>query len=274
MHRRLEQFVDRFPWLDVPIAVSRRTTDLNGSYAASAITLVAFLSLFPLLLVTVSIVGFVSGANHQFADDLIRHLGLTGHAAVQVRQIIDTAHASRGAASVFGFLGLLWSGLALAGAFRYIVNLPWQVTIEGFRARLLGIPWLAGSAVVLGGSLALSAVVNWLPGWAWPVAILVGLAVDTALFAWTFWFLGVPKVGLRPWLPGACAAAVGFGLLKLAGAIVVPRLIANSSALYGSIGVVFATLVWLLLFGRLLVYASVLNAVLMERAGVETGIDG
>jgi uncharacterized BrkB/YihY/UPF0761 family membrane protein len=49
------------------------------------------------------------------------------------------------------------------------------------------------------------------------------------------------------------------------GAIVVPRSVASSSALYGSLGVVFAILAWLYFFGRLLVYASTLNVVLYER---------
>ena len=39
---------------------------------------------------------------------------------------------------------------------------------------------------------------------------------------------------------------------------------ASSSALYGSLGVVFAVLAWLVFFGRLIVYASVLNVVRWE----------
>jgi membrane protein len=58
---------------------------------------------------------------------------------------------------------------------------------------------------------------------------------------------------------------VGFGLLTIVGAFAIPRVIASASALYGSIGVVFAVLAWLFVFGRLIVYASVLNVVLYER---------
>lgn len=46
----------------------------------------------------------------------------------------------------------------------------------------------------------------------------------------------------------------------------VPRLVARSSGLYGSLGIVFAILAWLALFARLVVYASTLNAVLYESA--------
>ena len=40
---------------------------------------------------------------------------------------------------------------------------------------------------------------------------------------------------------------------------------ASASALYGSLGVLFAILAWLLFFGRLLVYANTLNVVLWEQ---------
>ena len=38
----------------------------------------------------------------------------------------------------------------------------------------------------------------------------------------------------------------------------------SASALYGTLGVVFATLAWLLFFGRLVVYSAVLNVVRWE----------
>ena len=53
------------------------------------------------------------------------------------------------------------------------------------------------------------------------------------------------------------------------GSIYVPRLVASSQALYGTLGIVFATLAWLLFFGRLLVYANVLNVVRLGGEGRE-----
>jgi uncharacterized BrkB/YihY/UPF0761 family membrane protein len=57
---------------------------------------------------------------------------------------------------------------------------------------------------------------------------------------------------------------VGFEILKAVGAIYVPRAVASSSALYGSLGVVFAVLAWLLIYGRLIVYGAVINVVRYE----------
>jgi hypothetical protein len=42
-------------------------------------------------------------------------------------------------------------------------------------------------------------------------------------------------------------------------------MVASSSELYGPVGVVFAVLVWLLVFGRLAVYAAVVEVVVWEK---------
>jgi len=104
-----------------------------------------------------------------------------------------------------------------------------------------------------------------LPGWAAPVTIVATIGVNVLMFWFMLTMLGHQKVGWQPLLPGAIFAGIGMQILTLAGAIIVPRSVASSSALYGSLGVAFAILAWLFFFGRLLVYASTLNVVLYER---------
>jgi membrane protein len=72
------------------------------------------------------------------------------------------------------------------------------------------------------------------------------------------------SVDWKSLLPGAVVGAVGLEVLKAVGAIYVPRVVSSSSALYGSIGIVFAVLAWLLFFGRLVVYSTVVNVVRWE----------
>jgi membrane protein len=70
-----------------------------------------------------------------------------------------------------------------------------------------------------------------------------------------------------PWsahLPGAIVGGVGLELLKLIGTIYVPRAVASASALYGSLGTVFAILAWLALAARLVLYAAAYNVVRWE----------
>ncbi len=98
-----------------------------------------------------------------------------------------------------------------------------------------------------------------------PLNLLVGVSVSFGLFLWTGKVLCNRDVGWRPLVPGAVLGALGLEVLKLVGGIYVPQAVASSSALYGSIGIVFAILAWLLFFGRLIVYSATLNVVLWER---------
>ena len=101
--------------------------------------------------------------------------------------------------------------------------------------------------------------------------IALGLVLELLFFLWTFWINADRKVGWRTVLPGAIAGAIGFELLKVVGATVVPRMVASSSSLYGPIGAVLALLGWFALFARLIVYSSALNATLYEaRTGYVT----
>ena len=265
------RIIERRPWLQVPVEVITRTTELNGGYAANAVTLIAFISLFPLLLVVVSVIGLLTGSNPHLSGHVVDFLGLTGDAAKTMTDTLRRARQSGATGSIVGLIGMAWSGLSLVGALRLVVNLPRGTTVRGVRARVVGIPWLVGTGVILALSIALSSVLNWLPGWTAPVAVVVSLTVSVGLFVWTFWYLDVERPDPRDLLPGAITAAVGFEILKTLGTIVLPRLVANSSATYGALGTVFAILAWLLIFSRILVYSVVVNAVVADRRKGHTG---
>ncbi len=246
------------------IRVQNRYRELNGSYMASAVTLSSFLSIFPLLLFAVAVLGWFAAGSADLAGSVVDSLGLSGDAARTVVDSIGTAERSRHTASVLGVSGLLWSGLGLVSAFQYAINASWQVTGQGWKDRIRGLAWLAGASVLFLASFAAGAAINFLPPWMSPVSIVVGVAINLALWLWTMKALSNRDVGWKPLLPGAVVGAIGFEALKVVGSVYVPRLVASSSALYGSLGVVFAILAWLLFFGRLLVYSAVVNVVRWE----------
>jgi membrane protein len=261
---RLKRLGERWPWLGAVLQVQERYGELNGNYLAAAVTLSAFLSIFPLLLVGIAVLGFFSSGHANLADDLVRNLGLKGEGADTVRQAIETARQSRKAASIVGLVGLFWSGLGLVAAVQYAINTVWQVTGRGMRDKLIGLAWLAGAVVLFAASFAVTAVVNFLPAFLAPLSIAAGLALNTGLWLWTMKVMGNRDVGWKALLPGAVVGAVGLEVLKAVGSFYVPRAVSSASALYGSLGIIFAVLAWLLLFGRLLVYSSVVNVVRWE----------
>jgi len=260
--RILGPFVARWRWFATAVRVQDRFSEVHGGYLAAAVTLAAFTSIFPLLLVTVGVVGVLS-LDADVPAQVIGRLGLTGEAADLVVDAIATAKQSRRRAFGFGTAGLLWSGLGLVAAIQYAFDNVWQVKGRGLKDKLSGLIWLFGSVAILVGSFALTAVLNVVP-WIAPISILVGIAVNFALWLWTMKALLNVEVPWKALAPGAVLGAVGLEALKLLGSIYVPRAIGASSALYGSIGVVFAILAWLFFFGRLTVYVAVLNVVRWE----------
>ena len=254
----------RLPVVRSVLPVHERVGAVGGGPLASSIALAGFLSLFPLLLVGIAVLGYVSAGDVDFASEVIDQLGLEGKAAEQVTDVIDAAEGSRRAASVVGLLGLIWGGLGVAGALETALNATWQVTGRGIASRLVGAGWLLGAGLLFLGSMALGPLLNELPGPAAAPTVLAGLGLNVVLFVWMFVVL--TNVGL-PWrvhLPGAVAGAVGLEVLKVIGSVYVPRAVASSSALYGSLGVVFAILAWLALTARLVVYAAALNVMRYE----------
>ena len=266
---RLERLSPR-RWRPTRLAldVQGRYSELHGGELASAITLSAFLSLLPLLLVAIAVLGFFSAASTKdLAKEVIENLQLdrSSQTAELITEAMRTAESSRKAASVVGLAGLLWSGLGVVNALQYAWNTAWQVPGRGLRDKAVGIGWLAGGGVLFVGSFAVSAASQLLPWFLEPVGILIGLATGVGLWLWTAHILPNRNVGWRALIPGALLGAIGFEILKVLASFVVPRIVASSSDLYGPVGVVFAVLAWLLLFGRLVVYAAVIEVVVWER---------
>jgi membrane protein len=261
----------RWGWVDAGLRVHERFGAIGGGPLSSSIGLATFLSLFPLLLVLIAVVGFVSSGDPSFTSNMISDLGLHGEAAQAVEDAIVVAQDSRQAASIIGLLGLLWAGLAVVGAMQAAFNAAWQVTGRGLVDRAFAVGWLAVAGSMFLLTSALGPILSWLPGVLIPVNILVGFSLTTVLFCWTYSVLGNRSVGWRVHLAGALLVATGFEILKVVGSVYLPRAIAGSSALYGSIGVVFATLAWLAIYARLIVYGAALNVVRYEeRAGTVT----
>ncbi len=267
MLERLRPLAKDRPWLAVILDVQQRFGEVHGGSLAAAVTLAAFLSLFPLVLVAIAVVGFFASNSPDLSRQTVELFGLSNAdtAAQTITKAITTAQESRRAASVVGFVGLLWSALGLVGAMEYAYNSVWQVKGRGVKDKALALAWLVGAALVFIASFAVTAVLNFLPALFTPLNVVIGLTVNIGLFLWTAKVLCNRDVGWRPLLPGAVLGAVGLEVLKLIGSIYVPKAVASAAALYGSIGIVFAILAWLLFFGRLIVYSATLNVVLWER---------
>jgi membrane protein len=271
--RYLQMLRDRVSFFDTVMTVHERVGAVGGGPFASAIAMATFLSLFPLMLVGIAVIGWFSVGDVDFGIRLIQELGLSGRAARTVLEAIDTAEQSRRAATVVGFVGFVWAGLGVVTAIEGALNAVWQVRGRGIVGKLYQAAWLLGAGLLLIGSMTIGPLLNVLPGPAGVSSVLVGLVVDTVLFLWTFDRLTNAPVPWRAHVPGAIVGGLGLAVLKLVGGLLVPRLVSSSSALYGSIGVVFAILAWMVLGAKLVVYTATYNVVRYERGHGTVTVD-
>jgi membrane protein len=249
-------------------AIARRYSELNGRVSAAAITLYGLFALFALCVLAVAVVGIVASGNDHVAEDIVRWFGLYGDAATTVIDAVNTAQDSAKVASVVGIVGLVWVGSSFAVAVASAYDVAWGVSSRVTRARLVGLGWLAGSGVLLALGSLVTAGFAALPILVAPLVLVVSLAVNTVLWLWTSWVL--PNRPAPPWrelLPGSIVGAIGLEGLKVAGAYVVPRMVEKSSALYGTIGVVFALIAWLWVLGRLVVVVTIVET--LDRSRLE-----
>ena len=255
-------------------AYYERYLEINGRATAAAITLYGFLALFALCALAVAIVGILATGNDNVAEDIVNYLGVHGDAAKMVTDAVNTAQHSAKVASIVGIVGLIWVGSSFAVSVASAYNIAWGVPARISRERLLGLGWLAGAAILLALGGFATAGVSSLPALVVPLVLVLGLAVNTILWLWTSWVLPNRRVAWRVLLPGAIVGAVGLEALKLAGGYVVPILVRRSSAVYGTIGTVFALLAWLWVLGRLVVLVTVIESCSDEANALRAGSSG
>jgi membrane protein len=263
-------------------AVSDRYARDSGGYMSAAIAYYGFLSLFPLLLLALSIVGFVLAGRPGLQENVAESIGeAVPGLSTLIGENLDSLVMTRTGVGVVALAGLLWTGMGVAGAARNALRRIFRQPLP------LGIVqdkvWLLLKTIGLGVlalvATGLAGVVANVEGEG-PVGIVlvvgvpvVTLALDFALFLAAYRTLMKGRPGWRSVAPGAMFAAIGWTVLKLVGAWYASRTVANSSGVYGAFATTVGVLVLLYLSGRLFVYGAELNAVLMER-GEEAGPEG
>jgi inner membrane protein YhjD len=258
------------------IRLNERYGEDAGGYLSAAITYYAFLSFFPLLLLALSVVGFLLASEPGLRAEVSAAVAksVPGLQAI-VGENLEVIESARAGAGVIGLVGLLWTGLGVVGAGRNAIR---EVYREGPPKGGLGQKaWLLFVTIGL-GVIALTA--TGLAGVAvnldaeGPIGIVlrVGGAVlsfglDLGLFLLAYRVLARGERAWRRYLPGAVFAAVGWTVLKLLGTWYATATVERSGSVYGPFAATIGVLVILYLSARVFVYGAELNAVLMEEKG-------
>jgi len=272
---RLDAFQRRHRWASFPLAVIYKFGEDQGPYLAALITYYGFLSMFPLLLLLASTLGFVL----QGSPDLQQHI--LDSTLSQFPVIGEQLHQPQGlrgsvGAIVIGGLVAIYGALGVAQAVQNAMNVAWSVPRNRrpnpIRARLrsLHLIGVAGIAVVLttvlsalGGSAGDFGVDVGILGNV--VAIAISMAVNASVFILAFRITAPPRVRKRDLLPGAILAAVIWQLLQLFGAAYVGNVVKDAGATYGAFALVLGLFAWIFLASVGIVLGGEINVVRAKR---------
>src|SRR5947209_10035347 len=124
---RLDAFQRRHTCLGFPLGVIYKFVDDQGGYLAALITYYGFVSLFPLLLLLVSVLGFTLDGNPAFQQALLgsalQQFPIIGP---QLQQNVGAIHGSR-MGVILGIIGAVYGGLGVSVAIQTALNRVWAV---------------------------------------------------------------------------------------------------------------------------------------------------
>jgi membrane protein len=257
---------------------------------AAALTYFGVLSIFPMLLALISLLGLFGQSATQPLLDNISTLA-PGPAKDIVTQAIQNLQKSQGSAGVMFFVGLalaLWSASGYVGAFMRASNDIWDVeegrpawkTIPlrvGVTGLLLVLLTISALAVVLTGPLAQSigdivglgsaAVTAWDIA-KWPVLILV-VAFMIALLYYATPNVKHPKF---QWVsPGSILAVVVWILASALFAFYVANF-SSYNKTYGALGGVIVFLTWLWITNNVILLGAEVNAEIERDRQIQGGL--
>ncbi len=252
--------------------VVKKYGDDNGGVLVSNLAYSAFVALFPLLLVLVTILGLVfTSVDPSVKTDVLNAV------AKQVPLIGNTltgnVHELKRASViglVVGLLGLVWgaTGLAQAGLFtmEQVWNLPGPAR-PGYVPRLgravLFLCLLGGGVIVTTGLASLNTYL--LKGF-FTVALseILAAALNVGMYLGAFRVLTPKGVPTGKLLPGAITGGILYTVLQVLGTWLIHHYL-HSDSVYGVFATVLGLIAWIYLAAEVSVYSAEINVVLTRR---------
>lgn len=270
VYERTLERIDRFQrtrrWLAFPVAVLKKSGDDRASRLAALVSYYGFFSLFPLLLVLVTALGFVLSGHEALRQRILdAALGQFPGLAQQIRAGVGSLRGN-GFGLAAGFVGLLWAGIGVMASLQDAMNTVWDVPLKvqpNFwekRLRALGMLALLGVAFLVTSFLTVVGRIPALAGFGGG-GLAVSFLIDLPLFMLAFRLLTDRDLPWTAFLPGAAVGAVGWVFLQWLGGYYVDHVITGASQTYGFFAVVIGLLSWMYLLAQWVILAAEVNVV-------------
>jgi YihY family inner membrane protein len=265
--RRADRFQQRHAVFGFPLAVIQKFGNDQASGKAALMAYYGLFGLFPLLLLFVTILGFVLSGEPALRDRLINTT--LGNIPVIGQQIRSQVHPLQGSvpALVVGIVGCIYGALGIGLASQNAMNTVWNIPFVRWPniwlryLRTIGVIGLLAAAALTSTALAVFATAVATGVGATALAVGGSGLVDLGLFLLAFMVLTAEPLRLRDVALGAVIATVFWETLQLIGAWYVTREIRRATPTYGFFAVTIALLLWLFLGAQLTLWAAEINVV-------------
>lgn len=265
-----DRFQQRHPWLGFPLAVLQKYSDDQGGYLAATIAYYGFFSIFPLLLVLTTVLGFLMRGQRDFEQSIVDS-ALAQFPVIGPELSAGSLQTSALALGL-GLAAALWAGIGVFLAAENAMNHLWGVPFKRrpnplrARGRALLLLLLLGGGTLAATILAGLATVGAQFGISWKIgSIALSTALNVGLFWVGFRVLTAREVSWRRLRGGAIGAGVLYTVLQTLGGYYVGRVLTNASNTYGTFALVIGLLSWIILAAHVTLLAAEANVVATRR---------
>lgn len=267
---RVDEFQQQHKPVAIPIAVFKKFSEDQSTNLASMIAFWAFFSIFPLLLVLVTLLGFLlpTGTKNSVL-----------HQVAHFFPLMDTSSISGLSGSwwalILGIVSALWSGSAVVRTVQFAFNSVWEIP---YHQRPKFVEKLMRSVLVLstiGVGLVISVLITGFVSGAsntlhlaWfghLIGYVIAIALDVGLFIAAFRMLTDRDISTKDVLPGAILSGVAFWVLQSLSSLIISHYLQNAQSTYGKFATVITMLWWFYITSIVTLLGAQLNVVLKER---------
>ncbi len=247
-------------------ATNKKYSEDQGGYLAAVIAYYGFFSLFPLLLVFTTVLGFVLQGHPKLEHSLVN--SALGQFPVIGPELQGGHLTGSIAALVLGVCAALWAGMGVCLAVQNAMNELWGVSFRerpSFLSQRLRAVLLLG---VFGGGVLCTSLLSGLGtfgaryGIAWKLGSLaLALLLNFILFWAAFRTLTPDDIGWAVLRSGAIAAAIAYQLLQALGGLYIDHVVKSASNTYGTFALVIGLMSWIYLSAHILLLTAEGNVV-------------
>lgn len=271
LFRKVDAVQQRSRTLGFLVGVYKKYGDDRGGMLAAQLAFSGFLSIFPFVLVIVTVTSFMSQRSPALAER-IRTSAMSEFPVVGTDLTSNAGHLpGSGLGLLVGFLGLIWGAFGFTQALQFAFLEAWHVPHKSrpnflfrlaHRATIFALLGLAGAGSLFLGLLGTLIKNSRVVG---AIGLLGASAITGGVFLALFWLLSPRNTRFADLLPGVAVATIGWQALQLLGIRLVGSQLRRSSELYGTIGATLGLIWFLQLFTQILIYGLEITVVLTHR---------